>query len=56
MSVLSEKRKCSKGPFLSKLMYTLNKKKACQFALKCAEVEDNNIQKYWEWKQIAVQD
>jgi len=42
------------GPFLSKLMYSLNKKKACLFALKCVEVNDNNIKKSREWKQIAV--
>jgi len=47
---------CSKGPFLSKLMYSLNKKKACLFALKCVKVKDNNIKKSWEWKQIGVQD
>jgi len=35
-------------------MYSLNKKKACLFALKCVEVNDNNIQKSREWKQIAV--
>ena len=37
-------------------MYSLNNMKTCLFGLKCAKVEDNNIQKYWEWKQIAVQD
>jgi len=37
-------------------MYSLNKKKACLFALKCVKVKDTNIKKLWEWKQIAVQD
>jgi len=45
-----------KGPFLSKPMYSLNKKKACLFKLKCVKVKDNNIKKSWDWKQIAVQD
>jgi len=39
-----------KGPFLSTLLYPVNKKKACLFALKCVKVKDNNIQKSWEWK------
>ena len=47
---------CFKGPFLSKLIYSLNKTKACLCALKCVKVKDNNIQKSWEWKQTAGED
>ena len=35
-----------KGPYFSKLMYTLNKQKACLFAVKCFKVKDNNIQNH----------
>jgi len=47
---------CFKGPFLSKIIYSLNIKKTCQFTSKCVKVKDNNIQNSWKWKQIAVQD
>jgi len=42
VSVLPEKRNVVIH-FLSKLMYSLNKKKLCLFALKCVKVKDNNI-------------
>jgi len=49
MSVLPDKRNAFQRTIIIKinvgLAYSLNEKKSCLFALKCAKVEDNNIQK-----------
>jgi len=42
--------------YLSKLVYSLNKKKACLLAFKDVKSKKNNNVKLWELKEIAVQD
>jgi len=47
VSVLPDKRNVLQRTILNKInvVYSLNKKKASLFALKCAEVEANNMKK-----------
>jgi len=47
VSVLPERRNVLQRTILNKIniAYSLNKKKACLFALNCAKVEDNSMKK-----------
>jgi len=45
VSVLPEKRNVLQRTTLIKINVLTEQKKACLFAVKCAEVEDNNIKK-----------